>query len=258
VELSFHRVAKAYRTARVQVPVFVDLSFEVRDAEFLSIVGPSGCGKTTLLLLAAGLIKPDEGHIDFIGRPAASGPLTTIVWQDYALIPWRTVVSNVAFGLEVRRMPRARRAAIALEALDRMGIRDFAAAYPHQLSGGMRQRVGIARALANDSEVLLMDEPFAAVDAQTRTILQEELLNVWNATRRTVLFITHNIEEAIFLGDRVLVFGARPTGLLKEVDVPFPRPRDRSIESRAEFILIRDSIWADLRPVQLRDDRARL
>jgi NitT/TauT family transport system ATP-binding protein len=131
-----------------------------------------------------------------------------------------------------------------------MGIQEFSQAYPHQLSGGMRQRVGIARALANDPEVLLMDEPFAAVDAQTRTILQEDLLEVWAATRRTVLFITHSIEEAIFLADRVLVFGARPSGLLREVTVPFPRPRERAVQITVEFAAIRDAIWNDLRRAQ--------
>lgn len=251
MEVRFQEVSKTYGSAHAQVPVFEGLTFEANEAEFLSIVGPSGCGKSTLLGLAAGLIKPDSGFIEFVGRRVASGPLTTIVWQDYALVPWRTVLANVTFGLEVRHIPKQRRNALGLEALARMGIRDFSDAHPHQLSGGMSQRVGIARALANDPEVLLMDEPFAAVDAQTRTILQEELLEVWAATKRTVLFITHNIEEAIFLGDRVLVFGARPCGLMREVKVPFSRPRERAIEARPEFAEIRDSIWSDLRRAQV-------
>ncbi len=256
MEIRFQGISKTYEAARVKVPVFRRLSFEARDSEFLSIVGPSGCGKSTLLSLAAGLIRPDEGRIEFAGLRAASGPFTTIVWQDYALVPWRTVLSNVTYGLEVRRVPKRQREALGLEALERMGIRDFAHAHPHQLSGGMRQRVGIARALANDPEVLLMDEPFAAVDAQTRTILQEELLDVWASTKRTVVFITHNIEEAIFLGDRVLVFGARPQGLIREVQVPFVRPRTRAIETDPAFMEIRNSIWEDLRAVQVDKQRS--
>ncbi|MFN0044019.1 MAG: ABC transporter ATP-binding protein [Alphaproteobacteria bacterium] len=255
MEIRFQGISKTYEAARVQVPVFRRLSFEARDSEFLSLVGPSGCGKSTLLSMAAGLIRPDEGRIEFVGHRSASGPFTTIVWQDYALVPWRTVLSNVTYGLEVRRVPKSQRDALGLEALARMGIRDFAGAHPHQLSGGMRQRVGIARALANDPEVFLMDEPFGAVDAQTRTILQEELLEVWAATKRTVIFITHNIEEAIFLGDRVLVFGIRPKGLIREVLIPFKRPRARAIETDPEFMKIRTTIWEDLRAVQVDKQR---
>jgi NitT/TauT family transport system ATP-binding protein len=193
--------------------------------------------------MLGGLEMPTAGVIRFTGRRASSGPLTTIVWQDYALIPWRSVVENVAFGLEILGVPKERRRVEALRHLRLMGIEDFERHYPHQLSGGMRQRVGIARALTNDPEILLMDEPFGAVDAQTRMVLQEELTALWTRDRKTVLFITHSIEEALLLGDRVLVLSPRPARVLEEIHVPFARPRSHEVERDPRFVELRLHIW---------------
>jgi NitT/TauT family transport system ATP-binding protein len=224
------------------------VSLTVKEGEFLCIVGPSGCGKSTLVNLLSGLDSPDQGQIAYRGTRTATGPLTTVVWQDYALIPWRSVLDNVAFGLEVRGVGKRERQAAARHHLARMGISGFEAHYPHQLSGGMRQRVGIARALTNDPEALLMDEPFAAVDAQTRLILQAELIDLWLRDRKTVVFITHNIEEAVLLGDRVVVLGHRPTRVVEEIDVPFTRPRGVEVERDPRFVDARVRIWELLKP----------
>lgn len=227
--------------------VLSDLSFRVEEGEFLCLIGPSGCGKSTLLALLAGLELPDAGCIRFVGNRASAGPITTIVWQDYALVPWRSILDNVAFGLELRRVSKRKRYAIARQHLEMLGIGDFEKVFPSQLSGGMRQRAGIARALANDPEVLLMDEPFAAVDAQTRLTMQEELLELWERERKTVVFITHNIEEALLLGDRVLVLSARPAAVVEEIHVPFPRPRGMHTEAIPRFSELKQHIWELLR-----------
>ncbi len=237
-----------YGPDRPPLLVLDGVSLTVNEGEFLCIVGPSGCGKSTLLNLLSGLDTPDAGHIAYRGARTATGPLTTVVWQDYALIPWRTVLDNVAFGLEVRGVGKRERQAAARNNLARMGIPGFEAHYPHQLSGGMRQRVGIARALTNDPEALLMDEPFAAVDAQTRVILQAELVDLWLRDRKTVVFITHNIEEAVLLGDRVVVLGHRPTRVLEEIEVPFDRPRGVDVETDPRFVEARVRIWELLKP----------
>jgi NitT/TauT family transport system ATP-binding protein len=242
-------VEKSYRRAPDEEPLRVldRMSFRVGEGEFVCIVGPSGCGKSTLLNLLAGLDAPDGGRVRFVGPRTSSGPVTTIVWQDYALIPWRNVLSNVAFGLEARGFSKTERLERAREHLQAMGIEEFSKAMPHELSGGMRQRVGIARALANDPELLLMDEPFAAVDAQTRIILQEELLSLWTRERKTIIFITHNIDEALLLGDRVLVLSSRPSRVLEEIVVPFDRPRGMATEADPQFGELRLHVWNVLR-----------
>jgi NitT/TauT family transport system ATP-binding protein len=241
-------VSKGYTTDTGTVlPVIAGLTAEIEAHEFVCIIGPSGCGKTTLLNVLGGLQHPDYGELRFVGERTATGPLTSIVWQDYALIPWRSILDNVAFGPELRHVPENERHKIAMAALATMGIDAFAQAKPNQLSGGMKQRAGIARALANDPEVLLMDEPFAAVDAQTRLLLQEELLEVWSRDRKTVIFITHSIEEALLLADRVLVLGPRPTRIVEELRVPFSRPRGDHTEMDRRFAELKSHLWNELR-----------
>jgi NitT/TauT family transport system ATP-binding protein len=202
------------------------LNFEVRRDEFTAIVGPSGCGKTTFLHMVAGLRKSTGGKILVHGKPVTKpGADRGMVFQDYALFPWKTALENVEFGLKVRKMPVAKAREIADSYLRMMGLDGFQNKYPRELSGGMQQRVGLARALANKPEVLLMDEPFASVDALTRMNLQELLTQIWEDERRTVVFVTHSVEEAVFLADRVVVFSRRPARCKEIFTVEIPRPR---------------------------------
>jgi NitT/TauT family transport system ATP-binding protein len=222
------------------------ISLEVEAGEFLCLVGPSGCGKSTLLRVLAGLVRQDEGHVEIrAGRPGR--PLTAMVFQEHALFPWRTVLDNVVFGPENRGVPRAEREERARAMLAMVGLSRFARAYPHQLSGGMKQRVGIARALANDPEVLLMDEPLAALDAQTRVILQEELLRIWAEVGVTVVYVTHSLEEALLLGDRVALLTARPGRIKRVFPVPLGRPRGLEARAAPEFGTLLEKLWAELR-----------
>jgi len=224
-----------------------DLSFDVADGEFVCVVGPSGCGKTTLLRTIAGLLPPTTGSADADAAPSPGRPTTAMVFQDHGLFPWMTVVDNVAFWLERRALARAEKRRIAEEFLARIGLRDFGARFPRELSAGMQQRAGIARAFVSDAAVLLMDEPFGALDAQTRLLLQEELLALWSASAKTVLFVTHDIEEAVRLADRILVLSGRPARLRTAMPVPLPRPRgDESLASPAA-LAIRREIWGLLR-----------
>jgi NitT/TauT family transport system ATP-binding protein len=219
------------------------LDLSVKQGEFLAIVGPSGCGKSTFLDMIAGLAKPSSGEIYMDGKPITGPALDRgIVMQGYALFPWRTVRKNVEFGLEIKKVPQKERQEISQQYLELVGLKNFGDRYPHELSGGMKQRVAIARALAYDPEVLLMDEPFAAVDAQTREVLQEELLRIWEKTKKTIIFVTHGIDEAVFLADRVAVMTANPGTIKEIVDINLPRPRD-GIRSSADFGWIRHKIW---------------
>ena len=248
MRIEIDSVTKGYRRNDDSWLQVIDgLEAGVAENEFVCIIGPSGCGKTTLLNVLGGLQKPDDGEIRFVGDRTAQGPLTSIVWQDYALIPWRSIVDNVACGLELAGVPTRERHERAMAVLRTMGIEAFAKSKPHELSGGMRQRAGIARALATDPEVLLMDEPFAAVDAQTRALLQEELLDIWTRARKTVLFITHSIEEALLLADRVLVLGPRPTRVVEQLKVPFDRPRGQHTELDPRFADLKAHLWKELR-----------
>ncbi len=223
------------------------LSLEVADGEFLSIVGPSGCGKSTLLRIIAGLVKPSVGSVEIRHKDPARS-LMAMVFQDHSVFPWKTVEANVRYGLDIRgTLPRGKRAEVVAAQLARFGLTDFAKALPDTLSGGMRQRVAIARAQVLQPEIMLMDEPFASVDAQMRTLLQDELVTLWEADRRTVVFITHSIEEAIFLSDRVTVMSARPGTICAEFEVPFGRPRDHSIRGSADFAALHEEIWEVLR-----------
>jgi NitT/TauT family transport system ATP-binding protein len=221
-----------------------DISLNVRSGEFLTVVGPSGCGKSTFLYILAGLIKKTSGNVRINGQEI-NGPALDrgIVMQAYALFPWRTVLKNVEFGLEVKKLPKRERKPLALEFIDLVGLRDFADRYPYELSGGMKQRIAIARALAYDPDVLLMDEPFAAVDEQTRGSLQAETLRLWEKTNKTIIFVTHSIEEAVYLSDRIVVMTSGPGRIQGIVDVALPRPRDEAIKNTKEFASYRNKVW---------------
>lgn len=222
------------------VKVLDNINLKIKDGEFFCIVGPSGCGKTTLLRIIAGLEKPTSGEVyinsEKVGNHKSS---CSMVFQQYALFPWRTVLENVMFPLEIQGISESKRRKIAEEYLKLVDLQDFKDAYPYELSGGMKQRVAIVRALVNDPKVLLMDEPFAALDMQTRNFLQKELSYIWEKTCKTIVFVTHNIDEAVFLGDRVAVMSARPGRILKIFEVDLKRPRDRLDE---KFLEIRGKI----------------
>jgi NitT/TauT family transport system ATP-binding protein len=218
------------------------LDLDVAESEFLCLLGPSGCGKSTVLKAVAGLLKPFKGTTTF-DEAARDPQQRIIVWQEATLMPWRTIARNVAYPLELAGTDKREAIRRAEEELDLLGIADFGDKYPRQLSGGMKQRAGIARALVADPNVLLMDEPFAALDAQTRRLLQEKLLSLWNDLQKTVLFVTHSVEEAILLGDRIAVMTARPGRLKAVIDVPFSRPRELSIRRSEEYRDLEDRIW---------------
>jgi NitT/TauT family transport system ATP-binding protein len=219
-----------------------DVSLEIGDGELVTLLGPSGCGKSTLLQVVAGLEPPTSGRITFEGAPPGE-VLTAVVFQEHALFPWRTVRDNVTFGLEVRGVPLAERAASAHELLALVGLEGLADRYPHHLSGGMRQRVAIARALAVEPALLLMDEPFSALDAQSRALMQLELLALWERTRRSILYVTHQIQEAVLLGDRVVVMTRSPGRILAVRRVPLPRPRDERTMLDPAFLALVDECW---------------
>ncbi|RUV35573.1 ABC transporter ATP-binding protein [Mesorhizobium sp. M7A.F.Ca.MR.148.00.0.0] len=233
-------------TDRVTVLDGVDLS--VRKGEFITLVGPSGSGKSVLLDIIGGLTQATDGNVQLDGRRITRpDPKTGYVFQQYALFPWRTALANIEYALEVRGVAKAERTATARHLLALFGLAGFEDRFPNQLSGGMQQRVAIARALASNPEVLLMDEPFAALDQQTRELLQGELLRIWGKINTTVIFVTHSIDEAIFLADRVVVMTARPGAVKEIIDIDLPRPRDGDIRASAEFNLYRARVWDVLR-----------
>ncbi|MEV0111006.1 ABC transporter ATP-binding protein [Nocardia sp. NPDC050799] len=220
---------------------------DVPQGQFLVIVGPSGCGKTTFLRMLAGLEEPTEGTIEIAGGTAGR-PENSMVFQGDTIFPWMTVWGNAAYGLTMRGVPKAEINETVGHYLDKTGLTKFAEAYPHQLSGGMRQRVSIARAFANDPEILLMDEPFSALDEQNKTLLQAELLRIWDETRKTVVFITHSVDEAVTIGDRIMVMSAQPGQAKAFIDVPFERPRDvLELRHKPEYGAIVYDIWQQLR-----------
>jgi NitT/TauT family transport system ATP-binding protein len=227
-----------------ELEVLQDIDLEVARGAFISVVGPSGCGKTTFLRIVAGLETATSGDILLDGKPA-KGPSGDrgFVFQSDSLLPWRTVLNNALIGPEVAGRLGAPERSRTLDLLKLVGLAGFENYYPRQLSGGMRQRVNLARALAIDPQILLMDEPFSALDAQTREIMQTELMRIWDQGRKTVLFVTHQIDEAVFLSDRVLVFARRPGRLQETVDIDLPRPRALSIKRTPEFIRYVDHIW---------------
>ncbi len=240
-------VTKAFAGPSGEVTALQDISLDIADGEFVCLVGPSGCGKTTLLRILAGLEKQTTGAVD-VRRADGDRPLSRMVFQEQSILPWMTVEQNVAYGLSMRGVDRKRQKAIVAHYLEMTGLGRFATSYPHQLSGGMKQRVSVARAFADDPEILLMDEPFASLDEQNRLLLQQELLRIWEGTQKTVVFITHSIDEAINLGDRLLVMTAYPGRLKAIVDVPLTRPRDVT-ETRADPRASRlyMEVWRQLR-----------
>jgi NitT/TauT family transport system ATP-binding protein len=224
------------------------VSLDIAPGEFFMIVGPSGCGKTTLLRILAGLDTPSSGQFEISTNTASGRPVNSMVFQGDSIFPWMTVWENAAFGLHMRNVPKAQIREAVGHYLDRTGLTKFAQTYPHQLSGGMRQRVSIARAFANDPEILLMDEPFSALDAQNKLILQEELLHIWEEHKKTVLFITHSVDEAVILGDRIMVMTAHPGRLKTLIQVPLARPRNvLDLQREPEFGALVYEIWASLR-----------
>ena len=234
-----HDVSCAFPSKRGSVTALDGVSFTVPPAEFVCVVGPSGCGKSTLLRIIAGLILPTTGRVSFEGGLATGQLRGGLVAQENGTFPWMTVLDNVAFGLEMLGMAKAPRRELARQFLDRVGLGQFAGHYPHELSVGMRQRVGIGRAFVSQAPVLLMDEPFGALDAQTRWVLQAELLRVWSADRKLVVFVTHDVEEAVLLADRVLVMTGRPGRIREEIRIPMERPRD----PRADHKVVSEITW---------------
>jgi NitT/TauT family transport system ATP-binding protein len=239
------------------VPALEEVSLAVGNREFLALLGPSGCGKSTLLYLIGGFLPAESGNILIDGKPVGPpGPDRGIVFQHFALFPWKTVRSNILYGLERMRLPRAEREARAQAFIDLVGLRGFEDSYPSQLSGGMKQRTAIARTLAFDPKILLMDEPFGALDSQTRSLMQAELLRIWQRTPKTVIFVTHDVQEAVYLADRVAVMSARPGRIKALVDTRFDK-NDRQIFKSVEFVDKVDEIWNLVRIEAIKAQEAR-
>ncbi len=242
--LQAHQLGMTYRTRRGDLEALRGVDLTVQSGEFVSLVGPSGSGKSTFARLAGGLEQPTRGHITVDGRPVRGpGRDRALVFQEDRLFPWRTALDNVAFGLEARGVARRRARETAAQYITLVGLAGFAGAYPHELSGGMRQRVNLARALAIDPDLLLMDEPFAALDAQTREVLQEELLRLWARQQKSVVFITHQIDEAVYLADRVVVLSARPGRVREVIPIALARPRPLSVKRTPRFQDYVDRVW---------------
>jgi len=255
-QIVFEHVQRVFTRGSEQFPALDDVSFEVGEKEFVSIVGPSGCGKTTLMRMAAGLEFPSAGSVRVGGKVVTRpGPDRAVVFQQFALFPWKTVLENISFGLKCKGLAQSEQTRTAARYIDMVGLTGYEAAYPHQLSGGMQQRVAIARSYALDPQVLLMDEPFGALDAQTRTVMQEELVRLARLNPRTVLFITHSVEEAVYLSDRVVVLTGRP-GRIREI-LPVAEVRQREgwdqmqriedVMDMEAFVHLRTHIWKLLR-----------
>jgi NitT/TauT family transport system ATP-binding protein len=252
-KLVIENVGKVFSTKSGEVVALDQTSFSVMEGEFVTILGPSGCGKSTILRVVAGLEEPSSGHVYLDGKEIKGpGPDRGMVFQSYTLYPWLTVEENIAFGLQLKGISKREQQEVAQHYLELIGLKGFEKHYPIQLSGGMKQRVAIARALANDPEILLMDEPFGALDAQTRTIMQEILLKVWEESKKTILFITHDVEESIFLGDSIYVMTARPGRLKKNIKVPLPRPRDYHNKNSSEFLELKQELLELIREESLK------
>jgi NitT/TauT family transport system ATP-binding protein len=238
--IKLNDVSKSFKSQEKELEVVKDINLTVEDGEFLSLLGPSGCGKTTILRMIAGLDFPSKGDLTENGNPVTGpSPGRGFVFQQYSLFPWRNVLDNIAFGPEVRGMEARERYESARNYIEMVGLTGFEDSYPHELSGGMKQRVAIARALANDPEALLMDEPFAALDVQTRHKLQEELVRIWQEEDKTIIFVTHNVDEAVFLADRVVVLSSSPGEIIKTFKIELERLRDRT---STQFIELKKEI----------------
>jgi NitT/TauT family transport system ATP-binding protein len=241
----FDHVSLVFDTPKGQLTVVEDVTYDINDGDFVAVIGPSGCGKTTMMSMLAGFQKPTAGKVLFDGQPVKGpGPERGVIFQEYGVFPWLTAKENIAFGLQLNanRVPVSERNQICEHYLALMGLSDFANSYPKHLSGGMRQRLAIARAYAVNPEFLLMDEPFGALDAQTRTNMQNLLLKVLATEGKTVMLITHSVEEAIYLASRIVVVTARPARIKQIIDVPFPYPRDESLQEQPEFGELRSHI----------------
>jgi NitT/TauT family transport system ATP-binding protein len=242
--LSIKNLHKTFPKEDGEMVAIEDFNLDVAEGEFVCVLGPSGCGKTTLLRMIAGLESPTSGELLLNGNPISKpGSDRGMVFQEFALFPWRTVRKNIEFGLEVKKRPASERAVTSQRFIDLVGLKGFEDYHPYQLSGGMKQRVGIARALANDPTILLMDEPFGALDAQTRNLMQKELLRIWKETRKTVIFITHSVDEAVYLADRIIVLTTRPSRIKETFAIKAERPRDRA---SVDFANLRKRILAEL------------
>jgi NitT/TauT family transport system ATP-binding protein len=243
--VQFDHVSLAFDTPKGKLTVVADVTYDINDGDFIAIIGPSGCGKTTMMSMLAGFQKPTTGRVLFDGIPVnAPGPERGVIFQEYGVFPWLTVKENIAFGLKLKanHVPASERKRICEHYLTLMGLTDFANSYPKHLSGGMRQRLAIARAYAVKPQFLLMDEPFGALDAQTRANMQNLLLNVLATEGKTVMLITHSVDEAIYLASRIVVVTARPARIKEIIEVPFAYPRDDSLQERAEFVELRSRI----------------
>ncbi|MGW2826561.1 ABC transporter ATP-binding protein [Streptomyces sp. NPDC001443] len=246
-KISFQEVTRSYPMRSGDFTALDRVSLDIGDREFVTVVGPSGCGKSTLLNLAAGLVEPSAGQVLVDGaRVTGPGPERGVIFQQYALFPWLTVRGNVEFGLRIASLPAGERRRRADHAIDLVGLTDFADVLPKALSGGMKQRCAIARAYAVDPEVLLMDEPFGALDALTRVQLQDQLLTTWTRERRTVVFVTHDVEEAVYLARRVVVMAARPGRIHRIIEVDLPYPRTEELRLSPEFTRIRNEVWTSV------------
>jgi len=242
-DIQFVEVAMSFPTRKGEVRALDEISLSVPDGQFACIVGPSGCGKSTLLSIAAGLVTPTHGDVLVDGRPASDpGPDRGMVFQSYSLYPWLSVRRNIEFGLEIKRTPKAERHRQSSELIHLMKLDGFADVFPKALSGGMKQRAAIARAIANDPQILLMDEPFGALDALTRQVMQEMLTDIWQRFRKTVLFVTHDIDEAIFLGDVIYIMTNRPGRIRTTLQVDLPRPRSFDMVSAPHFAELRNQV----------------
>ncbi|MFC8096777.1 ABC transporter ATP-binding protein [Streptomyces sp. NPDC057301] len=243
-KISFRNVSKSYPLKNGTFTALDEVSLDIADREFVTVVGPSGCGKSTLMGMAAGLVEPTSGETLVNGEPVTGpGPERGVIFQQYALFPWLTVRKNVEFGLRLTDLSAPEVRSRAARAIDLVGLTDFADVLPKALSGGMKQRCAIARAYAVDPQVLLMDEPFGALDALTRVQLQDQLLDTWSKDQRTVMFITHDVDEAVYLASRVIVMAARPGRLFKIIDVDLAYPRTEDIRLSPEFGRIRNEVW---------------
>jgi NitT/TauT family transport system ATP-binding protein len=241
-------VHKAYARNGKSLAIVDIGEFAVREGEFVTLIGPSGCGKSTFLHIMGGFIKPEAGSIRVDGREVSGpGPDRGMMFQEFSLFPWKSVAGNIAWGLEAQGFDKSRIEEIVERQLAMIGLADFRDHYPAELSGGMKQRAALARVLAFDPKVLLMDEPFGALDAQTREGMQEELMNLWERTKKTVVFVTHDIDEAVFLADRVVVLTARPARVREEVKIDLPRPRDIAVRKSVKLLEYRNYIWDMIR-----------